>query len=413
MTTLLQKTTNILVQKFGGTSLSTPEAREHVLRHIKRELARQVKLVVVVSAMGRSGDPYATDTLLESTANNGSLPSPRERDLLMGCGEIISAVNLSGMLVREGIPAVALTGAQAGFITDDNFGNARILTIRPERVLRELEEGKVVIVTGFQGQTEHGDLTTLGRGGSDTSATALGAALHANMVDIYTDVEGILTADPRIVEDAKPLAFVSYNEICNMAHQGAKVIHPRAVEIAMQAQVPVRVRSTFAESEGTLVTRPDQFVDSPGGVIDRFVTGITYMTNVTQITVTEQEGIDNLSLKVFEAMADNRISVDFINVTPHGAVYTVLDSEAERATTLLQSMGLQPTSLSGCAKVSVVGGGINGVPGIMARIVAALTGQGITILQSADSNTTIWVLVKKEDMVPAVRALHNQFELHL
>lgn len=412
MATLMQKQ-NILVQKFGGTSLSSPEAREHVLRHIRRELARQVKLVVVVSAMGRSGDPYATDTLLESTVLNGSIPSARERDLLMGCGEIISAVTLSGMLSSEGIPAVALTGAQAGFITDDNFGNARILAVRPERVLRELEAGKVVIVTGFQGQSEAGDLTTLGRGGSDTSATALGAALHADMVDIYTDVNGILTADPRIVEDAKPLAYVSYTEICNMAHQGAKVIHPRAVEIAMQAQVPVRVRSTFAEGEGTLVTQPEQFVDSPGGVVDRFVTGITYVNNVTQITVSQQEGIEQLQLKVFQAMAENRISVDFINVTPYGAVYTVFDNEAQRALAVLEEMNLNPSSLSGCAKVSVVGGGISGVPGIMARIVAALTEQNISILQSADSNTTIWVLVKKEDMVQAVRALHNQFQLHV
>lgn len=412
MSTLVEKQ-NILVQKFGGTSLSTPEARVHVLRHIKRELAEQVKLVIVVSAMGRSGDPYATDTLLESTVLNGSIPSPRERDLLMGCGEMISAVTLSGILNSEGIASIVLTGAQAGFITDDNFGNARILAVRPDRVSRELESGKVVIVTGFQGQSEAGDLTTLGRGGSDTSATALGAALHADMVDIYTDVNGILTADPRIVEDAKPLAYVSYNEICNMAHQGAKVIHPRAVEIAMQAQVPVRVRSTFGDTEGTLVTQSERFADTPTGVVDRLVTGIAYVNNVTQITVGQQEGVEHLQLKVFQAMAENSISVDFINVTPFGAVYTVFDYEAKRALAVLEGMGLQPTGLSGCAKVSVIGGGINGVPGIMARIVAALTGQNIPILQSADSNTTIWVLVKKEDMVQAVRALHSQFQLHL
>ncbi|MBE0344005.1 aspartate kinase, partial [Paenibacillus sp. 28ISP30-2] len=186
-----------------------------------------------------------------AASNGDSLPR-RERDLLLCCGEIISAATLCSLMENEGIPATVLTGAQAGFITDNQYGNARILDIKPDRIVEELNQGRVVIVTGFQGQTANGDMTTLGRGGSDTSATALGAALHADMVDIYTDVNGILTADPRIVENAKPLAHVSYTEICNMAHQGAKVIHPRAVEIAMQANIPVRVRSTFSEGEGTL-----------------------------------------------------------------------------------------------------------------------------------------------------------------
>ncbi|CAM2889884.1 aspartate kinase [Paenibacillus sediminis] len=403
----------ILVQKFGGTSLSSEKAREHVVRHIKRELDQNYKLVVVVSAMGRKGDPYATDTLLDLVAQNGNAIPPRERDLLLCCGEIISAATLCSILQHELISSTVLTGAQAGFLTDDHYGNARILNVDPSRIIRELEYNDVVIVTGFQGQTEKGDFTTLGRGGSDTSATALGAALHAEMVDIYTDVEGVLTADPRIVEDAKPLAYVSYTEISNMAHQGAKVIHPRAVEIAMQSQIPVRVRSTFTESEGTLITQPEGFKDVQTGIIDRFVTGVAYVSNVTQITVESQDGEDHhLQLKVFKAMAENDISVDFINVTPTGAVYTVFDSDSEKAISILQQLGFKPKSLSGCAKVSVIGGGINGVPGIMAKIVEALTEQDIQILQSADSNTTIWVLVKKEDMVQALRALHAKFELH-
>ncbi|EXG83080.1 aspartate kinase [Saccharibacillus sacchari] len=403
----------IRVQKFGGTSLSSEEARAHVVRHVQRELAAGYQLVVVVSAMGRSGDPYATDTLLGWAASTSgkSLPA-KEKDLLMGCGEIISAATLCGILHQEGIDATVLTGAQAGFMTDSHFGNARILEMRPERILRELQDHSVVIVTGFQGQNEYGDLTTLGRGGSDTSATALGAALHAEIVDIYTDVNGILTADPRLVEDAKPLEVVSYTEICNMAYQGAKVIHPRAVEIAMQAQIPVRVRSTFSEEEGTLVTHPENFADVSAGVIDRFVTGIAYVNGVTQITVEQPDPSGQLSLNVFKAMAENAISVDFINVTPVGAVYTVFDSEAERALTALRGIGYEPRALNGCAKVSVIGGGINGVPGIMSHIVEALTLQNVQILQSADSNTTIWVLVKKDDMVKALKALHTRFELH-
>ncbi|TYA14298.1 aspartate kinase [Paenibacillus faecis] len=402
----------ILVQKFGGTSLSSSEAREKVISHIRRELDNGYRLVVVVSAMGRKGDPYATDTLLDLIASGGgSLPS-REQDLLLSCGEIISASMLCSLLQKVSVSSVVLTGAQAGFRTDSQYGNARILDIVPTRVLEELERYDVVIVTGFQGQNQLGDFTTLGRGGSDTSATALGAALHAEMVDIYTDVDGILTADPRIVEDAKPLEYVSYAEICNMAHQGAKVIHPRAVEIAMQSGIPVRVRSTFSQSEGTLVANPEGFKDVQIGIVDRYVTGIAYVANVTQIKVESSGKVaDNLQLKVFKAMAENAISVDFINVTPSGAVYTVFDSDAVKARSVLEGLGYEPEILSGCAKVSVIGGGINGVPGIMARIVEALTEQNIQILQSADSNTTIWVLVNKEDMVQALRALHAKFEL--
>ena len=402
----------ILVQKFGGTSLSTKEARGHVISHIRRELDNGFRLVVVVSAMGRKGDPYATDTLLDLVAEgNGSLQA-REQDLLMACGEIISAAKLSSLLAEQKITSVVLTGAQAGFRTDSQYGNARILDIVPTRVLEELQQKDVVIVTGFQGQNQGGDFTTLGRGGSDTSATALGAALHAEMVDIYTDVDGILTADPRIVEDAQPLDYVSYTEICNMAHQGAKVIHPRAVEIAMQSGIPVRVRSTFSESEGTLVANPEGFKDVQLGIVDRYVTGIAYVANVTQIRVESSgKGADNLQLKVFKAMAENAISVDFISVTPTGVAYTVFDRDSAKAEAVLHSMNLSPSILTGCAKVSVIGGGINGVPGIMAKIVEALTEQNIQNLQSADSNTTIWVLVNKEDMVQSLRALHTKFEL--
>jgi aspartate kinase len=402
----------IIVQKFGGTSLSTAAAREHVLEHIQDALFEKFNLVIVVSAMGRKGDPYATDTLLELTRENGgSLPS-RELDMLLCCGEIISAVQLCSLLQARGISSIVLTGGQAGIQTNENYGNAQIVSIEPSRILYHLELGQVVIVTGFQGKTVQNEWTTLGRGGSDTSATALGAALKAEIVDIFTDVNGILTADPKIVENARPLTRVSFSEICNMAHNGAKVIHPRAVEIAMQANIPVRVRSTFSKSKGTLVTHTDAIHSTSNDVEDKRVTGIAHFSNISQIQVSAAQGEYDLQLKVFKTMAEHQISIDFINVNPSGVVYTVFDHEVERAERLLQEQGFEPMVQSRCAKVSVIGGGMNGVPGIMAHIVEALTDEDIRILQSADSNTTIWVLVHGEDMNKSVKALHHKFQLH-
>jgi len=401
----------ILVQKFGGTSLSTVHAREHVIAHIKDALDRRCKLVVVVSAMGRKGDPYSTDTLLELVAQNGNSLPGREKDLLLCCGELISAATLCGLLHARSIPATVLTGAQAGIVTNENFGNAQIVAIRPQRIIECLKQGQVVIVAGFQGVTVHNDVTTLGRGGSDTTATALGVALGAETVDIFTDVNGIFTADPHIVEEARPLSSVSYSEICHMAYHGAKVIHPRAVEIAMQANLPIRVRSTFSRDTGTVVAG-NSATGKGSSVQDRYVTGIAHVPNLTQIRVSAGEGRYDLQLSVFKAMAREQISVDFINVNPSEVVYTVFDEQAGRAVSILREMGYEPDYLSNCAKVSVIGGGMNGVPGIMARVVEALTEKDIPILQSADSNTTIWVLVRHSDMARAVRALHDKFELH-
>jgi aspartate kinase len=402
----------ITVQKFGGTSLSDEQSRRHVLRHIMREQQTGRGLVVVVSAMGRRGEPYATDTLLDLIKDNGNSLPAREKDLLLSCGELISAATLTSVLNAEGIPAVALTGGQAGIITDAGFGAARILDVQPEAILRHLSEDRVVVVTGFQGKTEDGEITTLGRGGSDTSATALGAALTAAVVDIFTDVDGILTADPRVVRDARPLSVVSYEEICNMAYNGAKVIHPRAVEIAMKAGVPVRVRSTFSDGEGTLVTRSEAVRGRPGWT-DRTVTGLAHVQGVTQLSVLTEDGPNDLQLRVFRAMAANGISVDLINVMPNAVHYTVKQIDAAHAIGLLRELGFEPRVRENCAKVSVIGGGMNGEPGVMAKIVEALTNRQIRILQSADSNTTIWVLVSGDDMAGALQALHSEFGLHL
>ncbi|WP_028986609.1 aspartate kinase [Thermicanus aegyptius] len=400
----------ILVQKFGGTSLTDHERRERALFHIRKGKEKGYDLVVVVSAMGRKGDPYATDTLL-SLLEDGEIP-PREKDLLMSTGEVISAAVMSGALWKEGLPNTILLGGQAGILTNDRFGNALITDLRPERVRKELEEGKIVIVPGFQGMTLDGEITTLGRGGSDTTATAIGVALGAEYVDIFTDVEGIMTADPRIVREARPIDVMTYTEVANLAHLGAKVIHPRAVEIAMQKNIPIRVRSTFGEGEGTLITSLTEVNRSLAEVKDRIVTGVTQVPHITQVKVRAERGEFDLQLRVFKAMAEHGISVDFINVSPSGVVYTVYEHEGERTRKILAEMGYEPELLPGCAKVSVVGAGIAGTPGVMAKIVEALVEEEIRILQSADSHTTIWVLVKLEDMNRAVRAIHRKFHLN-
>ncbi|TYR82772.1 aspartate kinase [Priestia megaterium] len=401
----------IIVQKFGGTSVRNEEGRERAIYHLNNALKDGYKVVVVVSAMGRKGEPYATDTLLSLVNGNKASLNKRELDMLMSCGELISAVVFTNLLNESGINATALNGAQAGFVTNSDFTNAKILEMKCDRLLQELENYDVVVVTGFQGADESGNTTTLGRGGSDTSASALGAALQAEYIDIFTDVEGVMTADPRIVEDARPLSVVTYNEICNMAYQGAKVIHPRAVEIAMQAKVPMRVRSTYTDSEGTLVTSQGEAQKRGSDVQERLVTGIAHVSNVTQIKVFSKEGHYDTQAEVFKAMAQEKISVDFINISPKGVVYTVTDEVTDLAIEVLHSLGYEPAIIRNCAKVSTVGAGIAGVPGVTAKIVTALSSEGIQILQSADSHTTIWVLVKEEDLKKSVNALHRAFDL--
>ncbi|KGP73540.1 aspartate kinase [Pontibacillus yanchengensis] len=402
----------ILVQKFGGTSVRNEEGRKQAISHVKNAVTEGYKVVVVVSAMGRKGDPYATDTLLDLIQYPHHHVSKREEDLLTSCGEVISSVVFSNSLNEEGIRSQALTGAQAGFVTSDDFTEAKIKEMNPERIFEEFQSTDVVVVAGFQGQTLTGETTTIGRGGSDTSAAALGAALQSEYIDIFTDVEGIMTADPRLVEAARPLAVMTYNEIVNLAYQGAKVVHPRAVEIAMQAKVPMRVRSTYKNDYGTLVTNSRS--DGKGKDIpDRPVTGIAHLSGVSQIKVHAKDEAYQLQSEVFKSMAEAGISVDFINISPKGVVYTIPGMFTEKAKAILEDIGYEPEISYNCAKVSTVGAGITGVPGIAAKIVHTLTNEGVQILQSADSHTTIWVLIKDEDLVKTVNALHKTFELEL
>ncbi len=402
----------IIVQKFGGTSLATPAYRDLVAERVLAATRRSLLPIVVVSAMGRAGDPYATDTLLELGRQVGADDAPRETDLLMACGEIISAVVLAGTLRRKGLPALVLTGGQAGIVTDRNFANARILRVQPDHLRRHLDRGDVCVVAGFQGMAETGDITTLGRGGSDTTAAALAVAVRAELVEIYTDVSGVKTADPRIVPEARTLSMLSYEEIFQMAQQGAKVVHPRAVELAMRANVPVRVRSTFDDPEqepGTLITHgfeADTQWDAPA----RVVTGVTHLAHVVLCSL--DGPLDHAStVRVFRLLADAGISVDLINVAPDRRRFIVAGGDAARARRLLEDTGFSVQFNPDCAKVSVVGTGMRGVPGVMASVVEALADEGIPILQTADSHVTISCLVTRADMERAVQALHRKFLL--
>ncbi len=404
----------IIVQKFGGTSLATIELRTRVCEIIASHRQQGLSLVVVVSAMGREKAAYATDTLINLVKEVNLAPSPRELDILMSCGETISGVLLVNQLLAMGIKARFLSGEQAGIVTDGNYGNAHILYINPKRIRECLDQGLVVVVAGFQGIGENGEITTLGRGGSDTTASALGVALNAEYIDIFTDVEGVMTADPRLVENARLLDAVTYNEICQLAREGAKVVHPRAIEIAMQRGIPIRVRSTFIDSMGTLVTNHIAAEDQPVRIIsDRLITGITYTSAIAQIKIKNDGTRDStgFELEVFRSMAEANISVDFITVQPEMVMFTVNLENAEKARRVLEGLHFEPVVEMNCAKVAIVGAAMTGIPGVMAKVIEALWENGIPILQSGDSYTNIWCLVKKEHMQRAVQALHDKFEL--
>lgn len=401
----------LVVQKFGGTSVQSKENRKHVITHIKRALKENKKAVVVVSAIGRSPDPYATDTLLSLVQFPEEQDARRELDMLISCGETISSVVLMSELIEEGISSTALSGGLAGIVTDDAFSDATITSVQPGRVIEALNTNDVVVVAGFQGQTSTGDITTLGRGGSDTTAASLGVALKAEQVEIYTDVKGIMTADPRIVKQAQLLDAVTYNDICHLAYQGAKVIHPRAVEIAMQAKVPMRVRSTYSNEVGTYIsnTLHEKYNVQ---IKDRVVTGFAHLKSITQIKVHLKEDELQRQSIVFKTMAEAGISVDFINISPSEIVFTVLAETAPYAIKLLEQLSFNVSTVEHCAKISAIGSGMTGVPGVAARIVTTLANNDIDILQSADSHSTIWVLISEKHIHQAMNALHDEFELH-
>lgn len=403
----------ITIQKFGGTSLATADSRNRVCEIISNTINDGNQVVVVVSAMGRENDPYATDTLINLGKKINPQISARELDYLMACGETISGVLLAAQLNLHGINAQFFTGGKAGIVTDDQHGDAHIIYVNNQNIINALKEGIVPVVAGFQGMSEKGEVTTLGRGGSDTTASALGVALNAEIIDIFTDVEGIMTADPRIVDNARLLNVITYNEVCQLAREGAKVVHPRAIEIAMHGGIPLRVRSTFSNSDGTLVTNYVSSSNNIRIISDTLITGITHALNIAQfrIDLSNKDKKSSLELQVFKSLALKGISVDFINVQPEVIMFTVPSDATSKTIEVLESINIFPEIEFNCAKVAVVGAAMTGMPGVMARVVEALTEEDIPILQSGDSYTNIWCLVKKEHMAKAVKALHDKFEL--
>jgi len=392
-----------IVQKFGGTSISSKERIDKAASKIIKKIDEDYKVVVVVSAIGRIGDPYATDSLLNLV--NTNYVKPREIDLLASCGEIIAAVVLSNALEQRGYKTVVYNGLQAGIITDDNFGNAEVLTVCPENIINSLEENKIVIVTGFQGATLNGDITTLGRGGSDTSALILSEALKCEKVEIYTDVDGIMTADPKIVPEAKVIKTMCYSEVYQLAEEGAKVIHPKAVEVAERGNIKIIVKNTLNDCCGTTIT---QF-DGSKSKQDNIITSITFLKDIAQVNifVNDNENIEELLLEI----SNRGISIDLINLFTDKKVFTINKSDINIVKDLLKLGGYNYTIVSNCCKISVIGHRMRGTPGVMARIVRTLSKEGISILQSSDSYTTIWFLIYEKEFDRAIIALHKEFNL--
>ncbi|MTI48049.1 aspartate kinase [Sporosalibacterium faouarense] len=396
----------IAIQKFGGTSVANTTNRTKVVDKIIKQCESGYSVVVVVSAIGRKGDPYATDTLLNLVDKEGM--NPRELDLLMSCGEIISGVVLSNVLKDKGYDSTVLTGYQAGIITDNKYGDADVLRVNPDKVLKDLKLGKIVIVTGFQGATSDGEITTLGRGGSDTTAVLLGEALNCEYVEIYTDVDGIMTADPRVVPDARLLEIMSYSEVYQLAEDGAKIIHPRAVEIAERSHIKLIIRNTLNDGKGTLIK--DKDCSNTYKKKDRIINAITYKKNRTQVIIVDKER-GNSTEKLMDMITRENISIDLINFFSDKKVFTIDKKDIKTMEKILKKEECDYNIVKDCCKLSIIGNRMQGIPGVMSRIVKALSKEDIQILQTSDSHATIWCLIKDKDLEKAVNSLHHEFNL--
>lgn len=400
---------NIVVQKFGGTSLSNEKNRIKVAEKIIEKYNENYGVVVVVSAIGRAGNPYATDSLLGLIKQINL--EKREIDLLMSCGETISAVVLANVLNGKGVKTKVFTGYQAGITTNANFGNAEIISIKPDNLINTIKEEKIAIVTGFQGMTSEGDITTLGRGGSDISAIALGKALNSEYVEIYTDVDGIMTADPNIVPSAKVLDTMCYSEVYQLAEDGAKVIHPKAIEIAQQSNIPVKIKNTFSDSSGTSIEEPNiQYYNNRKELFnEKIITAITYKKGRVQVKI--KTNINDHTDNLMEEITKNNISIDLINFFVDKKVFTIDEEDLSTLLKILDEGKYDYEIVKNCCKLSAIGYKMQGVPGVMAKIVGALSKENIEILQSSDSHNTIWCLIHEKDLDKAVRALHRDFGL--
>ena len=402
----------IVVQKYGGSSVATAEHIKAVAERIGRARDSGLDLVVVASAMGKT-----TDRLLRLAGEVSREPSPREIDQLLATGEEQSVALLAMALHDKGVPAVSLTGPQAGMTVTGRYGSGVISEIRPERIHRFLEEGQVVIVAGFQGMNSLGDVMTLGRGGSDTTAVALAAALGAQRCEVYTDVDGVYTADPRIAKGARRISVISPEEMAEMSWRGAKVMHPRAVELGALYGVEIHVRSSFAEGPGTVITG--------GKNLEHLETretlaGIVHDLDVARITLNGiRTGPGTLS-RVFAPLAERGVSVDVIveSGVKGGAAdvaFTVRRSDFAEARRLAgevaYSLGGVVEGEEGLGKVSVVGTGMLNRPGYAARMFASLGEAGIPIRMVSTSEIQVTCVVPAERVEEAVRRLHEDFEL--
>ncbi|HTZ06619.1 MAG TPA: aspartate kinase [Gaiellaceae bacterium] len=400
----------VVVQKFGGTSVADPERLRRVARRVVATADTGVRVCVVVSAMGST-----TDELIDLAGQVSELPHPRELDMLLTAGERISMALLSMAINDLGRDAVSFTGSQAGIVTDTSHGKAKIVELRTQRVRDALDEGRVAIVAGFQGVSTSSDVTTLGRGGSDTTAVALAAGLGAESCEIYTDVEGVFTADPRIVPGARKLATVSYEEMLELAASGAKVLALRSVEYARNHGVPIHVRSTFAEVEGTWVVREDDMLEQA------IISGIASDTGEAKATILGVPDRPGVAARIFRPLADAGIHIDMIvqNVSAEGHTdisFTLPKADLPLAEPILERLAAEVeaggfTCDEDIAKVTLVGAGMRSHPGVAAGVFESLAEAGINIEIISTSPIRISCVVRAAEMERAVQVLHEHFRL--
>jgi len=402
----------LIVQKYGGSSVADSEKIKNVARRIAKAKDEGNQVLVVVSAMGDT-----TDELIRIAHQVSEQPEERELDVLLSTGELISSTLLAMALGSLGYKAVSLTGGQAGIQTDSSYSQARILRVDPQRIVAELEKGNIVIVAGFQGVTRDMDITTLGRGGSDTTAVALAASLNAEVCQIYTDVEGVYTADPRLVSEATKLKQIDYEEMLELASYGAKVIHPRAVELGELYNMPILVASSFSDSPGTLICKEASME------VRNKVRGIAHDTNVAKITVIGVPDKPGIAAAIFEPLAKANISVDTIvqnasvqNIT--ALTFTVAQTDLYKAMSIVEPVAKflgakQCIADATSAKVSIVGTGMQNTPGYAARMFRALYEQGINIQLITTSEIRITCIIAEDRVKDAIQALHKAFELEI
>ena len=400
----------LIVQKYGGSSVADSERIKHVARLIAKTKDAGNQVVIVVSAMGNT-----TDELIQLARQISQRPGERELDLLLSTGEVVSCTLLSMALETLGYKAISLTGAQAGIETDSSFSKARILRVDPKRVISELEKDNIVIIAGFQGVTQDMDITTLGRGGSDTTAVAIAAVLKAKICQIYSDVAGVYTADPRLVPEATKLEKIGYEEMLELANYGAIVMHPRAVELGELYDVPIMVASSLSNSTGTFICKEASME------VRNKVRGIVHDTNVAKITIIGVPDKPGIATSIFEPLARANISVDTIvqnasveNITD--LTFTVARSDLDSTMSIVEpvakSIGAkQCTADATLAKVSIVGTGIQNAPGYAATMFRTLYEQGINIQLITTSEIRITCIVSENKIKDAVLALHKAFEL--